>query len=74
LTDAAGNTKAVQLVRRATRCDAADGTYPVFELADRHYDCVRPGQRCNPDDGHFWNRSAYVRCREVDGRFRVVAR
>jgi hypothetical protein len=74
LTDAAGNTKAVQLVRRATRCDVADGTYPVFELADRYYDCVRAGQRCNPDDGHFWNRSAYVRCREVDGRFQVIAK
>ncbi len=74
LTDAAGNTKAVQLVRRATTCSTADESYPVFSMEDRYYDCVRVGQSCRPTDGHFWNRSAYVRCRKVDGRFRVVAR
>ncbi len=74
LTDAAGNVKAVQLVRRATRCDLAEGEYPVFTMADRFYDCVQQGDRCRPDDGHFWNRSAYVRCRTVAGKRRVVLR
>ena len=72
LTDAAGNAKAVQLVRRATTCPQDDGRYPVFTLDAGYYDCVEEGDRCRPDDGHFWNRSAYVRCREVDGKLRVV--
>lgn len=74
ITDAAGNAKAVRLVRRTTRCDVTAASYPVFKPADRFYDCVRPGQRCTPDDGHYWNRSDYVRCRKVAGRFRVVER
>jgi hypothetical protein len=72
LTDAAGNTKAVQLVRRATRCSLTDQRFPVFTLAQGYYDCVQGGDRCRPDDGHFWNRSAYVRCLKTDGRYRVV--
>jgi len=44
----------------------------VFTLDAGYYDCVEAGDRCRQDDGHFWNRSAYVRCREVDGRLRVV--
>ena len=63
LTDAAGNAKAVRLVRRATSCAQDAGRYPVFTLADGYYDCVEAGDRCRQDDGHFWNRSAYVRCR-----------
>jgi hypothetical protein len=74
VTDGAGNAKAKTLVRRATTCSAPDGRYPVFKATDRFYDCAEAGDRCNPDDGHFWNRSAYVRCRKVDGRYRVVVR
>jgi len=74
VVDGAGNAKVVQLVRRATRCSIAEERYPVFTLGPRFHDCYSPGVRCHPDDGHFWNRSAYVRCREVDGRFRVVER
>jgi hypothetical protein len=74
LTDAAGNAKAVRLVRRATSCAQDAGRYPVFTLADGYYDCVEAGDHCRQDDGHFWNRSAYVRCREVDGRRRVIVR
>jgi hypothetical protein len=72
LTDAAGNAKVVALVRRATRCSVADGSYPVFTLGSGYYDCVQGGDRCRPDDGHFWHPSAYVRCRLVHGRNVVV--
>jgi hypothetical protein len=74
VVDGAGNAKVVQLVRRATRCSVADERYPVFTLGPRFHDCYSPGDRCRQEDGHFWNRSAYVRCRKVDGRFRVVER
>jgi hypothetical protein len=74
LADAAGNVKAIGLARRSTHCSVANKRYPVFTLSPGYYECVRAGDRCKPDDGHFWNRSAYVRCREVDGRFRVVAK
>jgi hypothetical protein len=72
LTDAAGNAKAVKLVRRATTCSQEAGRYPVFTLDPGYYDCVEEGERCVRDDGHFWNRSAYVRCWQVDGKYRVV--
>jgi hypothetical protein len=74
LTDAAGNVKAIGLVRRSTRCAVANERFPVFTLSPGYYDCVRPGDRCTLDDGHFWNRSAYVRCRPVAGKLRVVAK
>jgi hypothetical protein len=74
LTDAAGSSKAVRLVRRATTCAQDAARYPVFTLDADYYDCVEAGDRCRQDDGHFWNRSAYVRCREVDGKFRVVVK
>jgi hypothetical protein len=72
ITDAAGNSKVVRLVRRATTCSQAGARYPVFTLEQGYYDCVRDGERCRPDDGHFWNRSAYARCRKVAGHYRVV--
>jgi hypothetical protein len=63
VTDGAGNAKAKSVVRRATTCSPPDGRYPVFKPTDRFYDCVQVGDHCRPRDGHFWNRSAYVRCR-----------
>jgi hypothetical protein len=71
-TDAAGNAKVKNVVRRPTTCSPPDGRFPVFKPTDRFYDCVEQGDRCRRTDGHFWNRSAYVRCRKVDGLFRVV--
>ncbi len=71
-TDAAGNAKVKNVVRRPTTCSPPDGRFPVFKATDRFYDCVEQGDRCRRTDGHFWNRSAYVRCRKVEGRFRVV--
>jgi hypothetical protein len=72
VTDGAGNAKAKSIVRRATTCSPPDGSFPVFKATDRFYDCVAKGDRCRRTDGHFWNRSAYVLCREVGGKFRVV--
>ena len=72
VTDGAGNPKAKNVVLRATTCSPPDGSFPVFKATDRFYDCVEHGDRCRRTDGHFWNRSAYVRCREVGGKFRVV--
>ncbi len=74
VTDAAGNAKAVRLVRRATSCSPRAGEYPVFEGLKGGYDCYSAGDRCTPDDGHYWNKSGYVRCRKLAGRFRVVER
>jgi len=72
VTDGAGNAKVKNIVRRETTCSPREGSYPVFKATERFYDCVEKGDRCRRTDGHFWNRSAYVRCREVDGKFRVV--
>jgi hypothetical protein len=64
VTDGAGNAKATSVVRRATTCSPPAGRYPVFKPTDRFYDCVEVGDHCKPRDGHYWNRSAYVRCRQ----------
>ena len=71
-TDAAGNAKVKTVFSRATTCSPRDGSFPVFKATDRFYDCVEQGDRCQRTDGHFWNRSAYVRCRKVAGKYRVV--
>ncbi len=74
VTDVAGNAKVVHVARRATRCRTSRDEFAVFKPDGSHYDCVVPGRRCRPDDGHFWKQSAYVRCRQVHGEPKVVLR
>lgn len=72
VTDAAGGSKVVTLVRRATHCSLASSSYPVFTADPGFYDCYRAGDRCRQHDGHFWRQSAYARCRAVGDVHRVV--
>ena len=70
VTDAAGNSKAVTLVRRETTCHRERGSYPVFRGLRGGYDCFAEGARCSKSDSHYWHESAYARCRQ--GRVKII--
>jgi hypothetical protein len=70
VTDAAGSSKALTLVRRETTCHRDRGSYPVFRGLRGSYDCFAEGARCSKSDSHYWRESAYARCRQ--GRVQII--